>query len=260
MTATTASRRVVVAIHDVTPAHAQLVRACLDLCRDHDVPAALFVVPSWHGAWPLTSHGTFVDWLRAHAASGAEIFLHGERHDERGSPRGLRHHARAFGRTDGEGEFLALGPRDAMRRVDRGIDLLRRLGLPPIGFVPPAWLGDGGGACWAAARARGLAFGEDVTSVHLLGEGRSVRAPVVRWSARTRRRAIVSVTVAALRRVVDRWSGVVRIALHPTDLLDATVARSVAATLALVRRDAEPSRSAGLFTGAREAHDERIAV
>src|ERR1700677_1747309 len=73
-----------VSIHDVTPALAPRVEALWALARERGVTPALLVVPNWHGRWPLGEHPEFVRWVRARADEGAEIFLHGERHDEVG--------------------------------------------------------------------------------------------------------------------------------------------------------------------------------
>ena len=97
-----------VSIHDVTPALAGGVERLWARCAARNGRPALLVVPDWHGEWPLERYPEFVAWLRARAAEGAEIVLHGERHDEVGLPRGLADELRAWGRTAGEGEFLTL--------------------------------------------------------------------------------------------------------------------------------------------------------
>ena len=109
-------------------------------CAELGAMPGLLVVPDWHGTAPVENHPAFADWVRARADEGAEIFLHGERHDEVGLPRRWRDEIRALGRTNREGEFLTLEYTGARDRIDRGLERLRMLGLEPIGFVPPAWL------------------------------------------------------------------------------------------------------------------------
>src|SRR3982750_2533581 len=111
-----------VSIHDVTPALDSGVSRLWDLCTAHGVVPALFVVPNWHGAWPLEQHPGFVAWLRSRVAEGAEVVLHGERHDEVGLPRSRRQTWRAWGKTDREGEFLTLDASGASLRLQRGLD------------------------------------------------------------------------------------------------------------------------------------------
>lgn len=218
-----------VSIHDVTPALTPQVIRLWELCASRDVIPALFVVPNWHGEWPLEQHPTFIEWIRARAAQGAEIVLHGERHDEAGLPRGLWDSCRAWGRTAGEGEFLSLDAESATIRFRRGLQILRKVGLEPIGVVPPAWIG--GERIYRAAAAAGLAFTEDSHSIQLLPSGRRVRSPVVRWSARSPLRAWASVAVSGTRWALQRRTRWPRLALHPRDLDHPAVTRSIGRAL-----------------------------
>ena len=170
-----------VSIHDVSPARASSVTRLWNICIERGITPALLVVPNWHGEWPLESHPHFVQWIRARSDEGAEIVLHGERHDEVGLRRNLTDHWRAWGRTHGEGEFLTLDGPAASERLDRGLQRLRNLGLDPQGFVPPAWLARE--STHQAAAAAGLKFSEDDHSVRLHPSESRIRSPVVRWSA-----------------------------------------------------------------------------
>jgi predicted deacetylase len=205
-----------VSIHDVTPALAPAVVRLWSLCADRKLLPALLVVPNWHGDCQLHQHPEFIGWLRDRAAEGAEIVLHGERHDEVGLPRRAADYWRAWGRTAGEGEFLTLTEAQAYERIERGRRYLRHLGLDPVGFVPPAWLAREEGFL-AVARA-GLSFSEDQRWVRLFPTGDRVPAPVVRWSARSTARAWGSVAVAGGRWLLQRHAPVARLALHPQDL------------------------------------------
>ncbi|HEY3011097.1 MAG TPA: DUF2334 domain-containing protein [Gemmatimonadales bacterium] len=218
-----------VSIHDVTPALEANVFRLWDLCALHGVTPALLVVPNWHGQWPLEEYPRFITWVRARADAGAEILLHGERHDEIGLRRGFWDHWRAWGKTKAEGEFLTLDAPAAGARLGPAVQRLRQLGLEPTGFVPPAWLAREA-THWAAAAA-GLRFSEDDRWIRLLPSGIRVRSPVIRWSARTPSRAWGSVAVAAARWLVQRRSRWPRIALHPGDLEHKATARSIGRTL-----------------------------
>jgi predicted deacetylase len=218
-----------VSIHDVTPALADGVERLWELCAARRVRPALLVVPDWHGAWPLESHLDFVAWLRARVADGAEIVLHGERHDEVGLPRRLGDELRAWGRTAREGEFLTLHEPAARERIARGRARLRALGLEPVGFVPPAWLARDEGH--RAVGASGLGFSEDEAVIRLFPSGRRVPAPAVRWSARDPFRAWGSVAVARARWTFQGRAPLARIALHPQDLSHRATAASLGPTL-----------------------------
>jgi predicted deacetylase len=218
-----------VSIHDVTPALELNVRRLWDMCSRRGVVPALLVVPNWHGEWPLEQHPGFVSWLQARADQGADIVLHGYRHDEAGTSRTIRDSCRAWGRTAREGEFLTLDEPAARTRIAGGLQRLRAMGLHPTGFVPPAWLARG--TIHNAVAAAGLDFTEDTDGIRLLPSGQQVRSPVVRWSSRTPVRAWGSAAVAATRWMLQGRAGWPRIALHPGDLEHGATARSVERTL-----------------------------
>lgn len=220
---------VLVTIHDVAPPLMPRVERLWALCGACGVRPGLLVVPDWHGAAPIEDNAACVAWVRACAAQGAEIFLHGERHDEVGSPRAWRDEVRAFGRTNREGEFLTLDYPAARARIDRGLARLRGLGLDPIGFVPPAWLARDD--THRAVRDAGLAVSEDDGAIYAFRSSRTIQSPVVRWSSRGALRAYGSLAQAQLRWTLQRGAAAVRIALHPADLDHPATAASVERTL-----------------------------
>jgi uncharacterized protein len=238
---------VLLSIHDVTPAWASQVDTLWALCRARGATPALLVVPNWHGRWPLRESLTYVDWIQQRVRDGAEIFLHGERHDEVGSPRTFTDSVRAFGRTNREGEFLTLDHDAASARIARGLALFRTLQLPAIGFIPPAWLCTQG--THSACAEHGLHVLEDDAAVYLPVLRRRLASPVLRWSGRTPMRARGSALQAALRWRTQRNAPHFRIALHPQDLDHPITRQSVIDELDrwLAARPATPYAS--LLTG-----------
>lgn len=221
--------KLLVAIHDVSPANEQAVHTLWRLSRDRGLTAALLVVPNWHGSWPLQEFPDFVAWVRERVSEGAEVFLHGERHEEVGSRRTLWDNIRAFGKTDAEAEFLSLETEQMHDRMARGLSVLRGCGLEPIGFVPPAWLARPG---WTSVGAAfGFRVSEDDAHVYLHDRGMRITAPVTRWSARTPLRATLSTLVAEARWRTDPTMSLMRVALHPSDLSSPEVRDSIARTL-----------------------------
>jgi len=222
--------RLVAAIHDVTPALQGEVRDLWDRCRTLDITPALFVVPAWHGWSRLGGDPEFVRWIREREQDGAEVFLHGFRHDEWESGRSLTDHLRAIGRTDYEAEFLGLSPAEAGRRIAEGSATLRALRLNPIGFVAPAWLAPR----WLneLAASHGLTVSEDAQDIsgHTPHEVR-LRAPAIRWSSRAAWRARASAGFARLGRTLHGTSPVVRLALHPQDMHHPATRESLATEL-----------------------------
>ncbi len=227
-------RRLLVAIHDVTPAHAEALRRIYALLERLGITRyALLVVPDWHGAWPLERHPAFVDDLLARQAAGAEIFLHGYRHDEAGFARSWGQHLRVAGRTAAEAEFRIIPPDEAERRLDRGLQLFRRLGIDPVGFIPPAWL-HGEGAM-AQLRARRLDYTEGFWRIVRVADGARCFAPALSWSSAVPWRSRLTARIAAARTGLPWVQPVVRVAIHPPDMLTPVLARSVATTLERLR-------------------------
>lgn len=218
-----------VSIHDVAPPNLPAVRHLWQLCRDVGVIPALLVVPDWHGGAPIERDAAFLDWLHRASSEGAEIFLHGERHDEAGRPRGWQDELRAAGRTAREGECLTLDATELEALVARGLARLGALGFTAVGFVPPAWLmrADARPGAYAA----GARMTEDATAIYL-STGRRIASPAVRWSTRTMWRARGSIAVAEWRWRTQRRVPVMRVALHPADLGHGAVAASVTQSLA----------------------------
>jgi predicted deacetylase len=214
-----------VTIHDVSPALMPRVEQLWRLCESRQVVPGLLVIPDWHGAVAMEGDAAFGAWLRARAADGAEIFLHGERHDEVGLPRTFADGLRAFGKTNGEGEFLTLDYDAARVRIDRGVARLRAMGLAPVGFVPPAWLATPD--THRAVKDAGLRVSEDDGAVYVHSLNHTLRSPVVRWSGRGFVRAYGSVLFERLRWWVQRGERVMRIALHPGDLEHPATAASI---------------------------------
>jgi uncharacterized protein len=207
---------VLLSIHDVTPAWEPQVAELWQLCRERGATPALLVVPNWHGQFPLSAAPAYVEWVRARVDDGAEIFLHGERHDEVGLTRNWKDSQRAFGRTNREGEFLTLDHDAASERIGRGMKLFAELGLRPVGFVPPAWLCRPG--THTACAENDLAILEDDAAIYLTQRGTRIKSPVLRWSGRTDFRARGSAVQAALRWRTQQDEAHFRIALHPMDL------------------------------------------
>ena len=216
---------VLISIHDVTPAWERHVSTLWQLCRERGATPALLVVPDWHGQWPLRHAPAYVRWIRARVNDGAEILLHGERHDEVGLTRSWKDSQRAFGRTNREGEFLTLDHEQASERIGRGLTLFAELGLQAIGFVPPAWLCRRG--AHTACAEHGVPIIEDDAAIYLTHDDSRIESPVLRWSGRSDFRARGSAIQAAVRWRTQQDAPHFRIALHPMDLEHAITRQSV---------------------------------
>ncbi len=228
--ATASSRRLLVAVHDVTPAHEERLQGIFALLDRLEITRyALFVVPNWHGEWPLGEHPRFVEEVRRRQANGAEIFLHGLRHDEVGRERSVWQQLRVAGRTGSSAEFMFLPSEQARARIDRGIELFAAGGLEPVGFVPPAWLH--GPGLDGVLRERGLRVTESFWGLWDVLSGTRMRNPALSWSTQRQWRSDATALIAEARKWIERGRELVRVAIHPPDVEVPVVARSVERTL-----------------------------
>lgn len=272
-------RALCVAIHDVAPETwplcARLVAAVRAVA---EVPLTLLVVPDYHGRNARVAQA-YRRVLDDHVARGDELALHGYHHrDDSPPPVELLDIVRRRFYTAGEGEFAALPEIEARARLVRGREWFRRHGWPLAGFVPPAWLLSPGAA--RAVRALGFRYTTSLGAFHVLaadvtsqtGSGSTpevrsassrekivprditVRAPCLTWSARSGARRRLSLAWNdTLARVAHRAS-VVRIALHPRDVLHEEIvaqAQRLIVTLASARR---PMTKAAFAEAVGEEH------
>jgi len=229
------TRRVVVSLHDVTPRHAATIERVLPVLAEAGVPPVpLLVVPDFHGQWPLDRHPGFVERLHAWHEAGHELVLHGYWHREQPADAragGARDALKRGLLTGGEGEFLALDARSAGRRIDDGLAMWERAGLPgrPTGFVPPAWLHND--ALDSVLWSRGFAWTEE-HSGYRFRDGTRLPDPVVSWASRDRFRRLGSLAVCPLLERLWRRRASMRIALHPHDFDWPALERSIRSVLA----------------------------
>lgn len=232
-------RQILVSVHDVTPAHAARLREIFQLFTELGLTRyALLVIPNYHGAWRLDHHPAFTSDLRRRARAGAEILLHGLRHDEQGLRRSVGQALIAAGRTSREGEFLCLSTAQASERMDQGLEILHSCGLNPVGFVPPAWLF--GRETLRIIRERNLPITEGILTITHVRSGRRLFAPAVGWDTRKRWLVRACAALAASRCRLERHRRVVRLAVHPQDVDDPVAGPSLRTTLQTLLQVREP--------------------
>ena len=235
-------RRLLLAIHDVSPQHEGEVDRLRELLlRSGGGPMAMLVVPDFWNRSPIVRGSPFASRLRAWADEGVEMFLHGYVHLDEVAHRSALARFKARHLTAREGEFLGLAQGEATARIERGRRLLEDVtGAPLAGFVAPAWL-YGAGAKAALARAA-MGVVEDHWRVWNPATGAVLaRSPVITWATRTPGRMASSLAVAALARRVAPFR-VMRVGVHPGDCGEPAVMNSIARTVAALARGRTVSR------------------
>jgi predicted deacetylase len=227
----------VVSLHDVAPATAVACHEWVDDIDRIGVPLSLLVIPGrWRGA-SLADDLALVRWLHRRGDRRDEIVQHGWCHaGVDGGPRWRR----AVGSVVARGcaEFAALDELDAARRLERGGEVLDRLGFLVDGFTPPGWLASPGAV--RALRRLGYRYTTTHTGIRDLHRDVTVRAPAL-----AHRPGGIGERVGA--EVLERASRheiaagrPIRIALHPDDrtrpALVAATLRAITAALDLGAR------------------------
>lgn len=208
-----------VSIHDVAPATWPACERLIDAVQAVvTIPLTLLVVPHYHRRIDSVG-GRYERRLEGCLDAGHELALHGYTHlDEGPPPAGLIECFRRRIYTRGEGEFSSIDVGEARRRLERGMEWFAGRGWPLKGFVAPAWLLSDGS--WQALRSSGFAYTTTLARFHVLPRGETVWSPSLVYSSRG----------ASLQRASRRWNAnlarrlrgapLLRLSLHPPDVLD----------------------------------------
>ena len=214
---------VCVSVHDVAPATWPQCRRLLEMLDAiGPLPVTLLVVPDFHHAGAAAADAQFVRAIEARLARGDEVALHGYFHlDESAPPRTPADWIARRILTQSEGEFAALAQSEARSRLDKGLEMMHRLGWPVRGFVAPAWL-LGAGARAALAQCS-LLYTTTRNHVYRLPEWERASAPALTYSARSGWRRAMSRALVEAQLAGTRSQPLLRIALHPVDARHDTV-------------------------------------
>ncbi len=237
------ARQLLVALHDVTPAHGGGLERAEQLFAALGIsPVTYLLVPNFHGRAPAHESADFISWCRRRRTFEVHWFLHGYFHDEqtdsggRSTPLTVTKRLAATVLTSGEAEFLRLRGHRLHARIHDGILSFRRcLGEAPSGFVAPAWLFND--ELRIALKHLHVRYTENHFHLFDTIDDRTAAAPVVTWSSRTWSRRVLSVAAAATTRRLLVGCGVVRVAVHPADFGHPRIVDSLTRTLDVLRSD-----------------------
>jgi predicted deacetylase len=139
--------------------------------------------------------------------------------------------------TNSEGEFYQLTRDEALGKLNDGLEIFGRAGLPVHGFTAPAWLLSADAR--ETLRERGFHYSTLFGQVELPQEGSSIAAPTLVFSCRSAWRRLVSICWTRFWMQVHRGAPILRLAVHPCDLEHPTILKAV---LQLLRRSVESRR------------------
>ncbi|MDA5194196.1 polysaccharide deacetylase family protein [Govanella unica] len=213
-------KRLLVSIHDVAPSHfARLERIVPFLEETNGIGTrySMLVVPDFWRKGHLRDDPAFCAWLRARAAAGVEMILHGYYHRDETPHTSWGQSLKASALTAREGEFLGLSRAEALARMQQGkAELEDILGQAVKGFIAPAWLYSAGTK--DALKDANMMFAEDHWRVWLPGQDRVVaKGPVISYASRSKSRIASSLLWSRLATTLLRPLDTVRLAVHPHD-------------------------------------------
>ena len=241
-------KRLLIAIHDVTPAHEERMDRIGALIEDIVGlgKAALFAVPDFHRQAKIGSSPAFSAKLRRWADAGSEVFLHGYFHLDSALHQGQSRSWKAKHLTAGEGEFLSLNHADATRRlIDGRKQIEDEIGRPVAGFIAPAWLY--GPAAKQAIAELGFPLAEDHFKVWKPDTGEVLtRGPVITYASRTPLRLLSSLAWSRVAGAALKPSPVVRVGVHPHDCDAPELVAEITRTLMHFTKSHVPSHYADL--------------
>ena len=237
-------RKLVVSLHDVTPAHLLRLRRAEALFRRMEVDAVQYLfVPEFHGRYRASEYPDFLDWCRRDRSFKVSWWLHGYYHLD--NPPELKpvelslvdRLKRRF-LTAGEGEFLTLDSAMQRRRIIAGLEEFSHCfpGVKPAGFVPPAWLFKSE-TLLPLLRELGLPYTEDHNHLYDVNRNLVKFAPVVTWATRTLFHKYGSLVVCPLRARWFQRESIVRVAMHPHDFDHPITVKNIERVLGMLRKD-----------------------
>jgi predicted deacetylase len=219
-----------VSIHDVAPHTWSRCQQWLQAIHAvANIPVTLLAVPNYH-RYRNYNPAQFDRVLEQRLSLGDELALHGYSHlDEAKSPSTYWNRFVRNVYTQGEAEFYAIDESEAKRRLNLGIDWFNRNRWPLTGFVAPAWLM--GKESWNAVREFPFKYTTTMRQFHILPERTVINTPSLVYSARNAWLKQVSFMRNGVVRRTYRHAPILRIGLHPNDVLHPDIVKNTQSLL-----------------------------
>jgi uncharacterized protein len=232
-------KSLVVSLHDVSPLTRILCESILAQLQELGIhQISLLVIPNYHGQAPIIEDSLFRSWLARKVDAGHEPVLHGYFHQRQGPRRDS-----LFSRltteiyTAGEGEFFDLSMAEASDRLRRGLDDLAFLPRKVVGFIAPAWLLSA--EAEIAVRKLDFRYTTRLGCVQIFGRSDKIRSRSLVWSTRANWRAVMSLAWNRGLAAATAEAPLIRIAIHPADLLHTAVWRQIRQSVAGISQGRE---------------------
>ena len=136
------NKYLIVEIHDATPEFKPELTEIVSKLDNLGISRrSVLVIPNYYEKNNLINDREFISWLDDLQEKGDEIVQHGYNHVSTNHNYKSRWD-RFIGTklTHGEGEFQNISYNEAQEKIQKGKDILERIGFNSKGFVAPAWL------------------------------------------------------------------------------------------------------------------------
>ncbi|OGN87995.1 MAG: hypothetical protein A2X23_07500 [Chloroflexi bacterium GWC2_73_18] len=244
-----AERSLVVSVHDVASSTLAEVRWLLGRLDALGVtPRVLKVIPREDGRADIRRDPAVGALLRAEAARGSEIVLHGCTHRLAGPPRGdplLRARARLF--APGVAEFLGLEADEMRARLTAGRAILRELGVETGGFCAPGWLG--GPGLRPILAELGFRYDLGMLGIWDVERGRTLRVPSLGYMGAGGAYERAVAVAGGLTLLANSGAPALRLFLHPQGAPDSAACRRSLRVLGRLLRGRRPVTYGELLDG-----------
>jgi predicted deacetylase len=195
-----------ISIHDVCPSNIENIFQLKELLVNNGFDSITFLlVPFYHGKESLLDIKSEIQTL----TKNSETILHGYTHLSKDFKK--YDYRKMF--TYKEAEFLL--ENDLSSRLDKGIEILKDLGIVPKGFIAPAWLFKK--ELLQLLKEKGFLFTTDRRYIYNLESGKKIFSPVLTFGSRGFIEQISILSFDKMFFVVKNLN-VIRIAIHPVDI------------------------------------------
>lgn len=195
-----------ISIHDVCPSNLENIFKLKEFLSKNGFDNITFLlIPFYHGKESLLDIKSEIQTL----TKNSETILHGYTHMSKDFKK--YDYRKIF--TYKEAEFLL--ENDISSRLDKGIEILKELGIVPKGFIAPAWLFKK--ELFQLLKEKGFLFTTDRRYIYNLESGKKIFSPVLVFGSRGFVEKISILSFDKMFFIVKNLN-VVRIAIHPVDI------------------------------------------
>ncbi len=199
-----------ISIHDVCPSNLENVMAIRNLLSENGITRISFLlIPFYHEKESLLDIKSQIKEL----IKDNEAILHGYTH----MSRDFKNFDYRKLLTNKEAEFLL--EENLSLRLDKGIRMLKDLGITPEGFIAPAWLFRK--EVFGLLREKGFSFTTDRRYIYDIKNNKAIFSPVISFGSRGFIEKLSIFSFERMFLLVKRLK-VVRVALHPVDILNSS--------------------------------------